>query len=157
MLASSSIQCLRQVQIKVNGYTFIFFFFSLSIFHREGLFPRRFSIAPTRIRMATHSNKLKKSYFCSILNPYSAFKSRLQQTTFINTFSLFFFFVREIRLDVSSESSARQRIHLKHQVLFSSKVKSKKLKCRLLQFLFGALRVKSHHSIKFYDQKIKLV
>ena len=47
-----------------------------------------------------------------------------------------------MRLDVSSESSARQRIHLKHQALFSSKDKSKKLKCRLLQFLFGALRVK---------------
>ena len=45
-----------------------------------------------------------------------------------------------MRLDVSSESSARQRIHLKHQALFSSKDKSEKLKCRLLQFLFGALR-----------------
>ena len=33
------------------------------------------------------------------------------------------------------------RIHLKHQALFSSKDKSKKLKCRLLQFLFGPLRV----------------
>ena len=31
---------------------------------------------------------------------------------------------------------------MKNQVLFSSKDKSKKLKCRLLQFLFGALRVK---------------
>ena len=30
---------------------------------------------------------------------------------------------------------------MKNQALFSSKVKSKKLKCRLLQFLFGALRV----------------
>ena len=29
----------------------------------------------------------------------------------------------------------------KNQALFSSKDKSKKLKCRLLQFLFGALRV----------------
>ena len=64
--------------------------------------------------------------------------TRLQQTTFINIFSLFF---RKIRLDVSSESSAWQRIHLKHQALFSSKDNSKKLKCRLLQFLFGALRV----------------
>ena len=34
-----------------------------------------------------------------------------------------------------------QRIHMKNQALFSSKDKSKKLKCRLLQFLFGALRV----------------
>ena len=47
-----------------------------------------------------------------------------------------------MRLDVSSESSARQRIHMKNQALFSSKDKSKKLKCRLLQFLFGTLRVK---------------
>ena len=29
-----------------------------------------------------------------------------------------------------------------NQAIFSSKDKSKKLKCRLLQFLFGALRVK---------------
>ena len=32
---------------------------------------------------------------------------------------------------------------MKNQALFSSKDKSKKLKCRLLQFLFGALRVKA--------------
>ena len=31
---------------------------------------------------------------------------------------------------------------MKNQALFSSKVKSKKIKCRLLQFLFGALWVK---------------
>ena len=31
---------------------------------------------------------------------------------------------------------------MKNQALFSSKDKSKKIKCRLLQFLFGALRVK---------------
>ena len=36
---------------------------------------------------------------------------------------------------------------MKNQALLSSKDKSKKLKCRLLQFLFGALRLKSsrHH------------
>ena len=40
-------------------------------------------------------------------------------------FSLIF---KEIRLDVSSESSARQRIHMKNQALFfSSKDKSEKL------------------------------
>ena len=54
----------------------------------------------------------------------------------------FFFFSEKIRLDVSSESSARQRIHMKNQALFSSKDQSKKLKCCLLQFLFGTLRVK---------------
>ena len=32
---------------------------------------------------------------------------------------------------------------MKNQVLFSLKDKSKKLKCRLLRFLFGALRVKA--------------
>ena len=31
---------------------------------------------------------------------------------------------------------------MKYQALFSPKDKSKKLKCRLLQFLFDALRVK---------------
>ena len=31
---------------------------------------------------------------------------------------------------------------MKNQALFSSKDKSKKLKCHLLQFLFGLLRVK---------------
>ena len=66
--------------------------------------------------------------------------------TFINIFSLFFFFFffsEKIRFDVSSESSAGQRIHLKHEAFFSSKDKRKKLKYRLLQFLFGAFRVKS--------------
>ena len=33
---------------------------------------------------------------------------------------------------------------MKNQALFSSKDKSKKIKCRLLQFLCGALRVKSN-------------
>ena len=32
---------------------------------------------------------------------------------------------------------------MKYQALFSSKDKSKKLKCHLLQFLFGFLRVKN--------------
>ena len=59
-------------------------------------------------------------------------QSRLQQTTFINILHCF---SEETKLDVSSASSARQRIHMKNQALFSSKGKSKKLKCRLLQFL----------------------
>ena len=33
---------------------------------------------------------------------------------------------------------------MKNHALFSSNDKSKKLKCRLLQFLFGALRVKNN-------------
>ena len=35
----------------------------------------------------------------------------------------------------------RQRIYMKNQALFSTKDKSKTLNYRLLQFLFGALRV----------------
>ena len=46
----------------------------------------------------------------------------------------------KIKLDVSSESSARQRIHMKNQALFL-KDKSEKLKCCLPQSLFGTLRV----------------
>ena len=42
-----------------------------------------------------------------------------------------------IYFDVSNESSARQRIYMKNHALVSSKDKGKKLKCRLLQFLFG--------------------
>ena len=38
---------------------------------------------------------------------------------------------------------------MKTQALFSSKDKSKKLKCRLLQFLFGALRVNSLEAYMF--------
>ena len=34
---------------------------------------------------------------------------------------------------------------MKNQALFSSKDKNKNLKCRLLQFLFGALRVNAPH------------
>ena len=75
--------------------------------------------------------------------------------TFINIFSLFF--SEKIRLDVSSESSARQRIHMINQALFSSKDKSKKLKCRLLQFLFGALRVKkTEHKVCYIPPQKKL-
>ena len=66
-------------------------------------------------------------------------QSRRQQTTYINFFHCF---SEKIRPDVSSESSARQRIHMKNQALFSLKDTSKILKCRLLQCLFGAFGVK---------------
>ena len=47
--------------------------------------------------------------------------------------SLDFFLSDKIMLDISCESSAWQRIRMKHQALFSSKDKSKNNKCRLLQ------------------------
>ena len=39
---------------------------------------------------------------------------------------------------------------MKNQALFSSKVKSENIKCRLLQFLFGALRVKIKNFFLFF-------
>ena len=63
-------------------------------------------------------------------------------TTAADDIHKYFFhcFSEKIRLDVSSESSAR--IHMKNQASFSLKDTSKKLKWCLLQFLFGAFRVK---------------
>ena len=39
---------------------------------------------------------------------------------------------------------------MKNQALFSSKDKSKKLKCRLLQFWFGSIRVKLTYTMILY-------
>ena len=44
---------------------------------------------------------------------------------------------------------------MKNQALFSSKDKSKKLKCRLLQFLFGALRLKTSRLKLLYYKRIQ--
>ena len=41
---------------------------------------------------------------------------------------------------------------MKNQAFFSSKDKSKKLKCHLLQFLFGALRVKIFLLVSLLEQ-----
>ena len=43
---------------------------------------------------------------------------------------------------------------MKKQALFSSKDKSEKLKCRLLQFLFGALRLISNFSLAQTDMHV---
>ena len=76
------------------------------------------------------------------------FTLKVPITTAADDIHKYFFhcFSLKIRFDVSSESSARQRIQMKNQALFSSKDKSKKLKC-LLQFLYGGLRVKSCFSM----------
>ena len=52
---------------------------------------------------------------------------------------------------------ARQRIHMKNQALFSLKDKSRKFRCRLLQFLFGALRVKKDLKLQVIHPAIKCV
>ena len=54
----------------------------------------------------------------------------------------FYCFSEKIRLDVSSESSARQRIHMKNQALFSLKDKTKKLNvvcCSFCSALLGLI------------------
>ena len=56
--------------------------------------------------------------------------------TFINIFSLFFRENKDLMFQVNP------LLGMKNQALFSSKDKSENLKCCLLQFLFGALRVK---------------
>ena len=58
--------------------------------------------------------------------------------------SLEYFFIvfsDKIMLDISCESSAWQRIHMKYQALLSSKDKSKKMKVSSAAILHGALRV----------------
>ena len=44
---------------------------------------------------------------------------------------------------------------MKNQALFSSKDKSKKLNCRLLQFLFGTVRVKMSLNQSSYCHNIR--
>ena len=46
---------------------------------------------------------------------------------------------------------------MKNQALFSSKYKSKKLKCCLLQFLFGALRVKRVVKVSKSDRNLQML
>ena len=48
---------------------------------------------------------------------------------------------KKIRLDISFEFSARQRIHMKYQALFSSKDKSRKIKESSAAILLGTLWV----------------
>ena len=60
---------------------------------------------------------------------------------------IFFNFLKKIRLEVLSESSAKQRIHMKSQVLFSLKKKKKKKKMKKYLWMssaavvIGAIRV----------------
>ena len=53
----------------------------------------------------------------------------------------YFFHCFSEKNDLMFQVNPLLRIHMKNQVLFSLKGKSKKLKCRLLQFVFGALRL----------------
>ena len=57
----------------------------------------------------------------------------------------FFFhcFSEKIKTNISCESSARQRIHMKYQALISWKDKSKKVKVSSAEILLGSSRVRS--------------
>ena len=46
---------------------------------------------------------------------------------------------------------------MKNQALFSSKDKSKRLKCRLLQFLFGALRIKNINATSYCSIAVDII
>ena len=71
-------------------------------------------------------------------------QSGLQKTTVLNIFHCF---SDKIMLDVSSESSAWQRIHMKYQALFLRKMKVKIIKVSSAAILLGALRVKLQSNI----------
>ena len=58
-------------------------------------------------------------------------------------------FFREIRLDVSCESSAKQRSYMKHQALFCSKDKSEKIKVSSTTVLLGC-RKKTLLAVRLY-------
>ena len=68
----------------------------------------------------------------------SAFTLKATITTAADDIYIYFHcFSEKISLDVSSESSARQRIHMKNQVLFSLRDINKKLKRHLLQYFLA--------------------
>ena len=61
-------------------------------------------------------------------------KKHLTLTEADDILIFYLYLSKKIRLDASSESSAQQRIHLKHHVLFSLKNNEKNIyECRLLQ------------------------
>ena len=65
------------------------------------------------------------AYFSLLSLPYPSLTLKAPITTAADDICKYFFncFSEKIRLDVSSESSGRQRIHMKNQALFSSKIK----------------------------------
>ena len=72
-------------------------------------------------------------------------RAKLQQTTLLFIFLTFFFF-KEIRLDFSCESSARQRIHRKNQALFSLKIMKTYSRLSSAAVVTVAVRVKTNVS-----------
>ena len=73
-----------------------------------------------------------------------------------NFFYFLIFFSEKTSLDISCESSAWLMIHMKCQDFFFLKNK-KKIECRLLQILLGALRVNSTDIFLISPQKHMLL
>ena len=82
-------------------------------------------------------------------------QSRLQQTTLTNTFSLFFFFFFQRKQDLIFHVNPLLGRGFTWNIkpYFLRKIKEKKIKCRLLQFLLGALRVKIKKSTLWLQAK----
>ena len=76
-------------------------------------------------------------------------------TTAADGIHKYFFIVFQRKLDLIFHVNPlpRQRIHMKNQALFSSKDISKQLKCCLLQFLFGVLRVNAVASLYMSEKE----
>ena len=87
-----------------------------------------------RVLGSTQKQSMKKLFSLTLKAPITTAADDIHNYSFI---FFFLFFFRENKLDVSSES---EDSHEKSRPFFR-KYNSKKLKCRLLQFLFGALRV----------------
>ena len=64
--------------------------------------------------------EMRISFFLTIKAPILTAADDIHEYFFFHCFS------EKIRLDVANEFSARQRIHMKHQALFSLKYKSEK-------------------------------
>ena len=64
-----------------------------------------------------------QAFYGNYIQGLPVFKPLKRQTKIVADNTLFFLLLsfKEIRLDISCESSARQRIHMKYQVLFSLK------------------------------------
>ena len=86
---------------------------------------RRVSLASQKRFASVGANFFLKPLKCQL---------QLQQTTVLNIFHCF---SDKIMLDISCESSAWQRIHMKDQALFSSKDKSKIIKVSSAAILLG--------------------
>ena len=65
--------------------------------------------------------------------------------------NIFHVFLQKIRLDISCKSSARQRLHMKHQAIISSAAKSKNIKVSSASILLASLRVKPCFSIDCFQ------